>query len=903
MLRHPAGILILVVAVHAIATVAESMATGVWSVDRIRGWILLPALVGGIAAAAAAGSRRGPLALVAEIWALIAALAAANHLRLVHKWSGDDLTIQQGVSASLALTLVLAAALLWRSRPRAEEGDWHRPLALVGVLFVLAGMRGSPATRRGLGLAAVVFGTGLMMTGLQTAEKAEAFGRRVLDLPADRPIAPPRSGPLGGTGDRTEPSTPSWAVPDASPTPSDASQTPPPDRPVGDEGREDAASPPPSSTEDAERGARAPWILPAPERRLGTGSPRIRAPAVRVRTRIAPGDSDRIGPWAGLLTDRPLASARRVDGEDPLGPARAEVTAVAPARTGTVGTSPDGATASPLDGRAEPGSPDAGAGPPAAPSVQRAAPPRVEPDGPEASGMSPPHAPRPAIEAADADDEPRPGRSRPRVAAPSEPPLGPWSGPPPGPWPYAAPPAPTRARRVAAVETSAGPPESVRRADHAHDGPHRNEAGDEDVDAPPADESRAGRLEAPERQRADGRRASAVAPELPTSPASRGAPATDVARRSAPTARAEEPALTEADATERGPGHAAEPRRRGAGSDELGGTGSTAVRGPTPTATSAPDASSASAPWLAPALTPASASTLDTASAPAPTSTPTSASTLDKASAPAPTSTPAPAPTLEPASTPASATASTRASAPAAPASASRTMASHERSTRTDRDAHRRVADPVGPSAARLGTAGPAAAPAVRRATPAATTPFRGWRAGGEAPAQSPRDAARDRSGRATITADHRPPPAPNASVAADRRPAASAGSGSAVRTGATTAAAAASEAAAEGDPTPDPARAPATTARPHTKADSSTTVFRARGDHGTTPTPGPRASDPRFVLAGDVGRPGPGLGRPDPVVLAGAGVGGVLLVATIVRLAAGGRGGRVAATGTTGSG
>jgi hypothetical protein len=343
MFRHPAGVLILVFAMLFLATGLGGAITGEWGLDHVRGRMLMPGIAIALILLTVAGPRRGVVAVIAEAAAVLSVLLALNYARLIHKWAGDGVPIEQAFAAALSTGFLVAAVLFWRSRPAAEEGDWHRGSAIFGAMLWMAGLRSGPGSRAGLGLALVVLSASLVVGMFEKVQRAEALGRtayqRWIAAPAPATPTSPFRAPGPSTSPASSPAASSWGTP-TRPTAASSEE---------DEDQTDAA-PASSDRPDAERrshpgwGGGAPkpsagtpppaagrgWINPVPERRLSPGAhgPHIREAATPVRTRITPGGSDRMGPWSGVLTDRPLTRAvDAVPGRTPTPPDRPSLVA------------------------------------------------------------------------------------------------------------------------------------------------------------------------------------------------------------------------------------------------------------------------------------------------------------------------------------------------------------------------------------------------------------------------------------------------------------------------------------------------------------------------------------------------------------------------------------------------
>lgn len=182
MLRRPTGIIILLLALFAVTTVARGLATGEWGFEHVRGRSILPMTGVALILLAIAGDRRWITAITAEGAAIVSGLWGLNYARLLLKWGGDATTVDVVITVVLGLGSIAAAVLFILARPRATTEDWFRGSAIFGAGLWIVGLRHGPGSRAGLGLAALLVSTALLVGMFETVQRAPAIGRSLLEV-------------------------------------------------------------------------------------------------------------------------------------------------------------------------------------------------------------------------------------------------------------------------------------------------------------------------------------------------------------------------------------------------------------------------------------------------------------------------------------------------------------------------------------------------------------------------------------------------------------------------------------------------------------------------------------------------------------------------------------------------
>ncbi len=185
MLRRPTGIIILLLAVFGLTTVAGGLATGDWGFEHVRGRSMLPLAGVALILLAIAGDRRWITAITTEGAAIVSMLWGLNYARLLLKWGGDAATADLVITAVLALGCIAAGVLFILARPRATAEDWFRGSAIFGAGLWIVGLRHGPGSRAGLGLAALLLSTALLLGMFETVQRAPAIGRSLLEVMDD----------------------------------------------------------------------------------------------------------------------------------------------------------------------------------------------------------------------------------------------------------------------------------------------------------------------------------------------------------------------------------------------------------------------------------------------------------------------------------------------------------------------------------------------------------------------------------------------------------------------------------------------------------------------------------------------------------------------------------------------
>ncbi|MHC4810061.1 MAG: hypothetical protein ACYTEV_06815, partial [Planctomycetota bacterium] len=132
-----------------------------------------------------AGDRRWITAITTEGAAIIAGLWGLNYARLLWKWGGDASIIEMVGTAVLAVGCIAASVLFIRARPQATAEEWFRGSAIFGAGLWIVGLRHGPGSRAGLGLAAVMLSTALLVGMFETVQQAPAIGRGLMQVMDD----------------------------------------------------------------------------------------------------------------------------------------------------------------------------------------------------------------------------------------------------------------------------------------------------------------------------------------------------------------------------------------------------------------------------------------------------------------------------------------------------------------------------------------------------------------------------------------------------------------------------------------------------------------------------------------------------------------------------------------------
>lgn len=185
MLRRPTGIIIMLLALFAVTTVAGGLAGHGWGFEHVRGRFMLPLAGVALIMLAIAGDRRWITAITTEGAAIIAGLWGLNYTRLLWKWGGDASVTEMAITAVLALGCIAAAVLFFRARPQATPEEWFRGSAIFGAGLWIVGLRHGPGSRAGLGLAAVMLSTALLVGMFETVQQAPAIGRGLMQVMDD----------------------------------------------------------------------------------------------------------------------------------------------------------------------------------------------------------------------------------------------------------------------------------------------------------------------------------------------------------------------------------------------------------------------------------------------------------------------------------------------------------------------------------------------------------------------------------------------------------------------------------------------------------------------------------------------------------------------------------------------
>lgn len=185
MLRRPTGIIILLLALFGLTTIAGGLAGGQWGFEHVRGRSMLPLAGVALILLAIAGDRRWITAVTTEGAAIISAVWGLNYARLLLKWGGDASATDLVITAVLGLGCIAASVLFIRARPQTTPEDWFRGSAICGAGLWIVGLRHGPGSRAGLGLAALMLSTALLVGMFETVQRAPAIGRSLLEVMDD----------------------------------------------------------------------------------------------------------------------------------------------------------------------------------------------------------------------------------------------------------------------------------------------------------------------------------------------------------------------------------------------------------------------------------------------------------------------------------------------------------------------------------------------------------------------------------------------------------------------------------------------------------------------------------------------------------------------------------------------